>query len=112
MALQSHFMEPGHCILSNGGEIGEPSVILSSYLRDIYICMFVLLATLPLRGRFAAWGICPAEPSATYFQLSLTHFMGPKASQPAAIQLLYLVVALAFLPILVTLIEILQFPGL
>jgi hypothetical protein len=29
--------------LSNGGEIGEPSVILSSYLRDIYICRFVLL---------------------------------------------------------------------
>jgi hypothetical protein len=47
-----------------GGEIGEPSVILSSYLRDIYICVLSFFATLPLRGQFATWGTCPAEPSA------------------------------------------------
>jgi aryl-alcohol dehydrogenase-like predicted oxidoreductase len=38
-----------------------PTVILSSYLRDIYICVLSFFATLPLRGQFATWGTCPAE---------------------------------------------------
>jgi hypothetical protein len=40
-------------VVSDSDEIGEPSVVLSSYLRDINICMFVLLATLALRDYFA-----------------------------------------------------------
>jgi hypothetical protein len=49
--------------LSNGGgEIGEPSVILSSYLRDIYTRVLSFFATLPLRGIYHL-GTCPAELS-------------------------------------------------
>ena len=57
-----------HPLSNGGGEIEEPSVILSSYLGDIYICVLSFFATLPL------WhlGTRPAEPSATSVQLSLT----------------------------------------
>jgi hypothetical protein len=37
-------------LLSDYGEIGEPSVVLSSYLRDIYICMFVLSCHFATQG--------------------------------------------------------------
>ena len=43
------------------GEIGEPSVFPPSYLRDIYICMFVLSYHFATQEAICYLGTCPAE---------------------------------------------------
>jgi hypothetical protein len=48
-------------------EIGEPTVFLPSYLRDVYICMFVLPCHFAIQGPICHLGTCPAESLRTRY---------------------------------------------
>jgi hypothetical protein len=50
-----------HRFASDRDEIGESSVFLFSYLRDIYICTIVLPCHFATQGPICHLGTCPAE---------------------------------------------------